>query len=313
MNSEVSVQRILPAIAASALDKRPFDGPSLRKLAICIAAAALALIMGRTAQAQATGLIYSGAEPEFNNCSSSDAGSAAIALSQIRLCTSPTQVFPQEDPIWAVASDSHTPGDEQWSWTLTTTYQPCCGGGGVDGPNYGQIIATPVSPKDVGCFNPNQSGCGDPISMGIGNKILSERDFVAPGSNPLRFVRTYNSTPVASAALSFAIAWMHTYAMAVYSISSTSASVSRADGKAFTFNLVGSTWTPDADVSDTLVQLKNGSIVTGWQYTNASDDSLETYDAYGNLSSIAYREGTGVTLTYATGASAPTFRRSYSL
>ena len=36
-------------------------------------------------------------------------------------------------------------------------------------------------------------------------------------------------------------------------------------------------------------------------------DSLETYDAYGNLLSIAYREGTTVTMTYATGAGAPTF------
>jgi RHS repeat-associated protein len=52
------------------------------------------------------------------------------------------------------------------------------------------------------------------------------------------------------------------------------------------------------------VQLKSGSTVTGWQYTNAANDSLETYDAYGNLSSIAYREGTVVTMAYATGTGA---------
>jgi hypothetical protein len=55
------------------------------------------------------------------------------------------------------------------------------------------------------------------------------------------------------------------------------------------------------------VQLKSGSTVTGWHYINAADDSLETYGAYGKLSSIAYRAGTAVTMTYATGTGAPTF------
>lgn len=100
---------------------------------------------------------------------------------------------------------------------------------------------------------------------------------------------------------------MHNYAASVNTISSTAVAVTRPDGKAITFNLVGSIWTPDADISDTLVQLKSGSTVTGWQYSNAANDSLETYDSLGNLSSIANREGTVLTLTYATGTGAPTF------
>jgi RHS repeat-associated protein len=136
--------------------------------------------------------------------------------------------------------------------------------------------------------------------MGIGNKILQEPDFVAAGTNALKFSRFYNSTRVASSASGFAQNWMHTYAAYLTSTSPTSVEASRPDGKTFTFNLIGAAWVSDADVNDKLQQISSGGVVTGWQYTNALDDSLETYDALGNLTSIAYREGTGVTLTYAT-------------
>ena len=168
---------------------------------------------------------------------------------------------------------------------------------------------TPVSPKDTG--TPPQSTpeavAGDPIVMSVGNKVQSVIDYQAPGPNALRFVRFYNSAAAAGAASNFAQGWMHNYAMSINTISSTAVSVTRPDGKAFTFNLVGSAWTSDADVTDRLVQLMSGGVVTGWQYTVAANDSLETYDAYGNLSSIAYREGTVLTMAYATGSSAPTF------
>jgi RHS repeat-associated protein len=166
-----------------------------------------------------------------------------------------------------------------------------------------------VTPKDAGQpLSCNSKGaCGDPIVMAIGNKLRRDIDFVAPGNNSVKFERYYNSTLGASTAANFAQGWIHNYAMSIISTSSTSAVVSRPDGKAYTFNLISGTWTPDPDVSDTLVQLTSGSTVTGWQYTNASDDSLETYDGYGNLSAIAYREGTVVTLAHSSGANIPTF------
>jgi YD repeat-containing protein len=166
---------------------------------------------------------------------------------------------------------------------------------------------TPISPKDAGSPPNPDAVAGDPIVMSIGNKIQSAVDYQAPGPNALQFTRYYNSATIASSAANFGQGWMHNYAASINTISSTAVAVSRPDGKAITFNLVGSTWTPDADVSDRLVELLNGSTVTGWQYTNAANDSLETYDAYGNLSSIAYREGTVVSMTYATGTGAPTF------
>ena len=296
-------------LCESKRNQRPVVAKLLRRLAFFLTAVMLSLVMTRPLQAQSTGLIYYGGIPIFNNCVANGASSAYLALSQIRLCTG-NQIDPSENPVWSVASDTHTPngnGGSAWSWTLYTTYSPCCGGGGLYGPVFGQISGTPISPKDAGCFHPQEKGCGDPIAMHIGNKTLPESDFTTLGDNSLHFARFFNSTPVASAAAAFAMGWMHDYAMAIYPISSSSVSVSRPDGKSFTFNLLGGMWTPDADVSDTLVQLTSGATVTGWRYTNANDDSLETYDAYGNLVSIAYREGTGVTLTYATGGAAQTF------
>src|SRR5579885_1851182 len=140
----------------------------------------------------------------------------------------------------------------------------------------------------------------------IGNKILAEPDFKAGGESPLRFTRVYNTSIVAATDPTLLLGWMHNYAMSVNS-NTNYALVSRPDGKAYGFNLVGSSWTPDADVSDKLIQLTSGGVVTGWQYSNASDDSLEVYDQYGNLSSITYRDGKSVTLSYVIGGSAPTF------
>jgi RHS repeat-associated protein len=165
----------------------------------------------------------------------------------------------------------------------------------------------PVSPKDVGKASNPDAVVGDPIVMSIGNKVQTDIDYQVPGANALQFMRVYNSAPIAGAAANFAVAWMHNYATSVNTISATSVAVTRPDGKVFTFNLMSGTWTPDADISDKLVQLLNGSTVIGWQYTNAANDSLEAYDAYGNLASIAYREGAAVTMTYATGSGAPTF------
>jgi RHS repeat-associated protein len=84
------------------------------------------------------------------------------------------------------------------------------------------------------------------------------------------------------------------------------ATLNRPDGKIFSFTLNTSTnkWVPDADIADTLVQLTDGSgNVTGWRYTVAADDSVETYDTYGRLLTLADRAGRTQTLTYSDGTS----------
>jgi YD repeat-containing protein len=80
----------------------------------------------------------------------------------------------------------------------------------------------------------------------------------------------------------------------------------RADGKALTFTLNSTgIWITDADITDTLVQLKDATgTVTGWKYTTAADE-VELYDADGKLQSITNYSGLTQTLTYADGTTGP--------
>lgn len=58
-------------------------------------------------------------------------------------------------------------------------------------------------------------------------------------------------------------------------------------------------WFPDADIPDRLTELKDASgLRTGWRYTVAADDSVETYNATGRLLSIADRTGRTQTLAH---------------
>ena len=191
---------------------------------------------------------------------------------------------PIKNCIWVVYS---SPGNARGSFTM-------------------RLLGVGSSPKDVG---ENCLKCGDPITPAISNKIITETDYVAPGPNSIRFVRYYNSASVANSAAYFGPQWSHNFSKSVTVAAKSgptgatvAVAVTREDGKSFIFTLSGSKWVSDTDVTDTLVPLTSGSTITGWQYTNASDDSLESYDAYGNLSTIAYREGTTLTLDYEPGA-----------
>src|SRR6185312_9014033 len=88
----------------------------------------------------------------------------------------------------------------------------------------------------------------------------------------------------------------------------TTVGVERPGGRQFQFvaPASGNTYVNDPDVSDRLVRLADQSgATTGWTYTVASDDEVETYDASGNLASITTRAGVTETLAYST-SSTPT-------
>ncbi|MDP2027588.1 RHS repeat-associated core domain-containing protein [Sulfuriferula sp.] len=75
--------------------------------------------------------------------------------------------------------------------------------------------------------------------------------------------------------------------------------MNRPDGGTLYFNLANGSWLPEADIPDTLTQLTNTSgTVTGWRYTAAADDSVELYNAGGQLQSITDRAGLTQTLAY---------------
>jgi YD repeat-containing protein len=82
----------------------------------------------------------------------------------------------------------------------------------------------------------------------------------------------------------------------------STATVKRQGGKQLYFNLSGSTFVGDADVTGALIRLGVDATgnATGWTYRNESDE-LETYDATGKLLSITNKAGLTQTLTYSDG------------
>jgi len=158
----------------------------------------------------------------------------------------------------------------------------------------GQCLVTDRKPKGNGR---DCDSTPNPVQIGTGNKWQHEID-ISHGAT-LDWARYYNSTaPLAS--VNIGTGWTHTYARSINSQSSISwMLVRRQDGKAFNFNPVSGGWLSDADIADRLTELKNASgIRTGWRYTVAADDSIETYSAAGKLLSIADRAGRLQTLTY---------------
>jgi RHS repeat-associated protein len=168
------------------------------------------------------------------------------------------------------------------------------GGGGDNGSGSGN---RGCSDKDTNSVD-SQPGqySSDPINETNGNLYQVVHDYGGYGPCPLVFNRYYNS--LGSASGSLGRNWSHSYSASITQTSSTSVQVTRASQKTLTFNLVGSTWTPDPDVNDRLVQQTNSSgATTGWVLT-AGNDSIETYNAAGVLISIATRAGLTQTLSY---------------
>jgi RHS repeat-associated protein len=74
----------------------------------------------------------------------------------------------------------------------------------------------------------------------------------------------------------------------------------RPDGRVLVFSLYDGVYSPDGDTSDSLMQTD-----TGWEYQTA-DDTIEVYNAAGQLQSIARRGQAPITLTYANAGDPPT-------
>jgi RHS repeat-associated protein len=150
--------------------------------------------------------------------------------------------------------------------------------------------------------------CANPIEPASGNKYQHEVDYRGWGAFPLEFARTYNSSVVVgyrNMAPALTVQWLHTYEREIR-LDANTATVSRPDGKSFFFVLSGSTWVPDSDVADKLERLTDGGgTPTGWRYTAADGDLVETYNTAGRLVSIANRAGLVHTLTYSTAATPP--------
>ena len=143
---------------------------------------------------------------------------------------------------------------------------------------------------------------GNPVDSSNGNKSQVERDYVAEGLFPLMVERYYNSSALADQGSQLDHLWRTNYDRTIQQTSAPGTALAiRQDGKIFYFSKATGTWATSADIDATLEQLKDASgQTTGWVLHNRYDDSVETYDASGNLNLLTSRNGQRQTLTRST-------------
>ena len=111
---------------------------------------------------------------------------------------------------------------------------------------------------------------GDPVEASNGNLYESETDYSGAGSDPIKFVRSYNLWDLSCGSTSgpagyFGGSWSATYFQYLLPVSVTDSTttyntvyVYRPDGRVLTFNEYSGVYSPDGDVTDSLVQTSNG-------------------------------------------------------
>lgn len=177
-------------------------------------------------------------------------------------------------------------------------------------PSKGQLPAQTARPGENTnrALGETASCVGNPINPGTGLKYQIEVDYRS--TSGLEFKRIYNSYGADKSPSEgfFGIGgWRLEWHQSIQGTATVAtAYVVRGDGKAYTYNLVGSAWQSDADINGQLTrQLSTAGSLTGWQYKNAQDE-VETYNASGRLVSITDPVGQTTTLAYSDGtASAP--------
>jgi YD repeat-containing protein len=144
------------------------------------------------------------------------------------------------------------------------------------------------------------------VDASNGNLGQTETDYSGVGSSPLSFSRTYDSLAAANSSSLLpttqwmGVGWFSSYSQFLLPVSVTDSTGTyntvyayRPDGRLLKFNEYSGTYSPDGDVADSLMQTSSG-----WQYQTAND-TIETYNSLGQLTSIALRGGTTVTVNYA--------------
>lgn len=179
---------------------------------------------------------------------------------------------------------------------------PPCPLGGLADPETGQC-GIPKCNNDCPADGGNQS---NPIASATGNKRQREPDYLGAGVFPLEFTRYYNSHRVPdNKPQPIGVGWTHSYAAKVVPMfagsSVTRIRAYRPNGAIQTFTLAGSTWVGDADVPERLTATVSSGALVSATYRRA-DDTVETYNEFGQLTTITSPEGFVQTLTYTGGS-----------
>jgi len=196
-------------------------------------------------------------------------------------------VHDQAGNTYFLISSSNSPTGASYSWyeiTKNGTYA-CCG--------YltdAWVACSVPSTKEKSSGPPDPTTCiGNPIHAGTANKYQLEVDYAGRGAFPLVFDRHYNSQSMVSGDLG--ANW--TAFAKLTDITAGSLKAVQPSGRTFTFSLNNGLWKPEADVTDKLEHLSDGT----WRYT-VSDDSVETYRADGKLLQVSNRQGLSQTYAY---------------
>jgi RHS repeat-associated protein len=134
----------------------------------------------------------------------------------------------------------------------------------------------------------------NPINAATGNKLQTETDFVGAPNTALSLVRTYNSQDFSVTA--FGARWRDAWHRGL-TITATTVTVTRADGRQDIFTNTNNVFSADPDVTDVLKAVLSGSTITAYQLVTAADVT-ETYAPTGQLLTLTTRSGRATTLTY---------------
>jgi YD repeat-containing protein len=153
-------------------------------------------------------------------------------------------------------------------------------------------------------LRPKYCPSNNPIYAGTGAKIDVETDVDENSLHPLKFQRRYSTKAVRNG---FSGLWMHNWQSFVEVIDPpagktlpSTLTVVRRDGTQAYFQTTGAAWVSvTGSLTDTLTELKTGSIRTGWRFHSAEQGIDETFDAAGKLVAVRdLKSGYVNTLTY---------------
>lgn len=138
-----------------------------------------------------------------------------------------------------------------------------------------------------------------------GNHYRSET-VIPAAADGLGLTFAYNSLLGSSGTVQpFGQKWRSSYhrRLSVSPSDATKVVVARPDGKSYILTGSGGTWTADADVVDTLTELKDtGGTRIGWRYLKKSSLVTEDYDAAGLLLKLTRADTRTLSFAYSDGA-----------
>ncbi|MCC8532895.1 DUF6531 domain-containing protein, partial [Xanthomonas phaseoli] len=168
-------------------------------------------------------------------------------------------------------------------------------------------IRRPIDPgKNNECDAPTSGSCtaGNPVNFFTGAKVQKDIDFSAHATK-LQFARFYTSGNIGlDAGSPLGIEWRHSYMRSIRAnITSGTKTVllTRPSGNSYLFKDGGSgEWHAESDVRYVLKEFRESGVLVSW-HVQAPDQTIEEFDAAGNLQKIYYPDGDFITLRYSEG------------